>query len=154
RIRLWKSWSPPRGMYLDYALIDHRVGDFQEAGDVGAVDVVARSPEPLGSVGARLVDAAHDHAQPLVDLFAQPAVAHAVLRHLEARDRDAAGVRRLARAVQDLRGDELTDAVEVGRHVCALGDDVDAILQEIRGVLAADLVLRRARKRTLRFVVP
>ena len=39
----------------DHALVQHRVGDLEEAGDVGAVDVVARRAEVLGGVAGRSV---------------------------------------------------------------------------------------------------
>src|SRR5512137_887196 len=84
--------APVRESGLDDALVQHRVGDLEEAGDVGAVDVVTRRAETIRRLDARLVDALHDELEAAVHLLAGPAVAHAVLRHLEARGGDAAGV--------------------------------------------------------------
>src|SRR5436305_1235366 len=110
----------PGRSWIHQPLVHHGVRHLEEARDVGAVDVVARRAEALGGLDARLVDALHDQAQPAVDLLAGPAVAHAVLRHLEPRGGDAAGVGRLAGAVEDLRVDELVDAVPPSpRSSCA-----------------------------------
>src|SRR5205814_2029838 len=101
--------SPP----LDQTLVHHRVGHLQEPRDVRAVDVVPRRAEAVRRLDARLVNRLHDEAEAVVDLLAGPAVAHRVLRHLEAGAGDAARVRRLAGRVEDARVDELLHAVEV-----------------------------------------
>src|SRR5712692_7389231 len=97
-LRTGVAISPPGS---DQSLVHHGVGDLEEARDVRPVHVVAGRPELLGRPQARLVDALHDHPQPVVHLLAGPAVAHAVLGHLEARNRNASGVGGLGRAVED-----------------------------------------------------
>src|SRR5713101_2417157 len=52
---------------LYQSLIHHRIGDFEEAGDVGAVHVVAGGAVLLGGFVANLVDHAHDVVQTCVD---------------------------------------------------------------------------------------
>ena len=100
------------------------------------------------------MDRLHDVEETRVHFLARPRNAHAVLRHLETGGRDAAGVRRLPGTEKNLRLEELIHAVDRGRHVRAFRDDVDAVPQEIGRVLAVDLILRRARKRALRLVIP
>src|SRR5512141_2727560 len=65
-----ESSTPPPGPRLDESLVDHRVGDLEEAGDVRPVDVVAGRPEPLGRLTAGRVDRLHDEVQPVVDFLA------------------------------------------------------------------------------------
>jgi hypothetical protein len=101
----------------DEALVHHRVGDLEEAGDVGAVDVVAGGAVLGGGVDALLVDGLHDAVQAGVDLFARPGEAQAVLRHLEAGGGHAAGVGGLAGTVEDAGLEELLDAFG-GRSAC------------------------------------
>src|SRR5687768_6380925 len=86
---------------LDYTLIEHRVGDLDEAGDVGALHVVHELA--VGSVlHAGGVDRLHDSLEAGVDLFAAPVQVHRVLRHLQAAGRNPACIRRLAGAEEDL----------------------------------------------------
>ena len=85
----------------------------------------------------------------VIDFFARPGNAHAVLRHLQTGRGDAAGVSRFARTEKNLRLEELIHAVDRGRHVRAFGDNIDAVPQKIGRVFAVDLILRRARKRAL-----
>jgi hypothetical protein len=69
---------------LDEALVQHSVGDLEEAGNVGAVDEVPWSAKALGSFEAALVYLHHYVVQLFVDFFAGPAQSLAVLRHFEA----------------------------------------------------------------------
>ena len=55
---------------LDDALVEHRIGDLQEATDVRSSDVVAGHTELVGSGNALRVDRLHDAVQALVDLLA------------------------------------------------------------------------------------
>ena len=119
------------------------------ARDVGARDVVALLAEGLCGLVGVVVDRLHDALELLVDLRRAPAEALGVLRHLQARRRHAAGVGRLARAVEDLRLHELVDGLERGRHVRALADDLDAVLEQRVRVLAVELVLAGARERAV-----
>src|SRR4051812_36686817 len=86
---------------LNQPLVHHRIGDLEKAGDVGAVDVVARRAEALRGLDTGLVDALHDEVEAVVHLLPGPAVAHAVLGHLETRGGDPAGVGGLARPIED-----------------------------------------------------
>src|SRR5438067_13123427 len=113
RIRSWKSCSRTSRTRLDDALIEHRVRDLEEAGDVGPVDVVAGGAEALRRLQAGGMDALHDDAEPVVHLLARPGEAHAVLGHLQPGDGHPARVGGLARTVEDARVQELHDAVEV-----------------------------------------
>src|SRR5437867_5989479 len=86
---------------LDQPLVHHRVGDLEEARDVGAVHEIPRRAVALRGFERVLVDRDHDLVKPLVDLFTGPRQAHAVLRHLETRGRDASGIGGLGGAVED-----------------------------------------------------
>jgi hypothetical protein len=121
----------------------HRVGHLDEAGDVRAVDVV-EAAVLLAVTHAVPVDIGHDHAQAAVDLATLPGQAFAVLRHLQARSRHAPGIGGLARSVQDPGIEEDMHGLETRRHVGALGDALDAVLDEQARIRAVDLVLGRA----------
>src|SRR5215217_5354962 len=77
---------------LDDALVEHRVGDLHETGDVRAEHVIALTPVLLGGHPTLPVDRLHDVFQPAVDLLALPGEAQGILRHLEPGDRDATRV--------------------------------------------------------------
>ena len=85
----------------------------------------------------------------VVDVLPLPLPALAVLGHLQAGHRHAAGVGRLARPVQDSGREEQLDALGGGRHVGALGDGDDPVAEQVGGVLAVDLVLGGARERAV-----
>ena len=57
---------------LDHPLVEHRVGDLHEAGDVGADHVVPGYAVLSAVSTALLVDRVHDVLQPRVHLFAWP----------------------------------------------------------------------------------
>src|SRR5436309_16123127 len=95
----------------DQALIHHRLGNLEESGDVRTVDVVAGSAEHLGGLAAAGVNRPHDLVETIVYFLTRPREAHAVLRHLQARRRDAASVGCLGGTIQDLRVEKLADAV-------------------------------------------
>ena len=75
-----------------------------------------------------------------------------VLRHFKTGRRDAAGVGRLARSVQDLCLHERSDRVRRGRHVRAFRHDRAAMLQQVGRILAVQFVLARARERAVQLV--
>src|SRR4051812_41420459 len=68
-----ESWGTLSNTYLDKALVEHGVGYFQEATDVGAVHQIARRAVFLGRFVAVLVDGDHDVVQTLVHFLASPA---------------------------------------------------------------------------------
>jgi hypothetical protein len=90
---------------LDQALVEHGIHHLHEAGDVGADHVVAGVPY-CSAVSIGFVDADHNLLQALVHFLPRPVDVHAVLGHLKARNRYAAGVGGLARAVEHLVLDE------------------------------------------------
>ncbi len=92
------------------------------------------------------MDALHDVAQQALQFLFLPGDACRVLAHLETGNGHAAGVRRLARREQDARCLKSVHAFEIGRHVGAFGNRIDAVGQHHPGIVAADLVLRRARE--------
>lgn len=69
---------------LDDALTHHGVGDFHEAGDVGALHVVDIAVGLCAELDTLLVDVAHDDMEFLVDFVGAPLQVHGVLAHLEA----------------------------------------------------------------------
>ena len=68
---------------LEADRVEHRVRDLEEAGNIRAIDVVARRAETLRGRATGLVNRLHDSLQARIHLFARPREAHAVLRHLE-----------------------------------------------------------------------
>ena len=68
---------------LHAAVGDHGVGDLEEAGDVGAGDVVVLLAVFLGGGVDGLEDVFHDAVQAGVDLFKRPAQAQGVLAHFQ-----------------------------------------------------------------------
>src|SRR5205085_501803 len=138
----------------DQPLVHHRVRDFQEAGDVGAIHIVSGRAVLLGGAVTDLVNGSHDVEEPGIDFFPRPGDAHAVLRHLQTGGCDTAGVRGFPRAEKDSGLEELIHAGNVSRHVGAFGDDVDAVPEEICGVFAVDFVLGRTGKGAVGLVIP
>ena len=126
----------------NHALGKHRVGHFDEAGDVGAADVIDEVAV-LAVLDAVLVDRAHDALQAGIDLFAPPVVELAVLGHFQPGNRHAAGVGRLARPVENLGVEEDIDALGLGGHVGPFRNADAAVLDQRAGVVGADFVLRR-----------
>src|ERR1035437_7589415 len=68
----------------DQSLVEHRIGHFDEAGDVGAYHVVPGHTVILDRCAAVTVDIDHDAMQTLIHFLAIPAQAHRVLCHLQA----------------------------------------------------------------------
>ena len=106
----------------------------------------------LGRRGGVVVDGLHDAAQLAVDVFRRPGQMLGVLRHFKTGRRDAAGVGRLARSVQDLRLHERGDRFRSRRHVRAFRHDRAAMLQQVGRILAVQFVLARARERAVQLV--
>lgn len=107
----------------------------------------------LGSVETALKGVLHDLLEAVVDLLAGPGDALAVLSHLETRDGDTTSVGSLSGGVPDGRlalGGALSledvNGLLGAAHVGALGDGDDASLDEVLGLVLADLVLRSTRQ--------
>ncbi len=96
----------------------------------------------------------HDLLQAQVDFLTRPTEVQRILAHLQTRNGHAPGVRRLARAVADLFLDELVHRVRLGGHIRPFRNQNTAVLQQGLGVLAADLVFRRAWKGALTLDTP
>ena len=64
-------------------LLDHRVSDLRESGDIRTMDVVAFMSVGIGSLDTSIMDALHDAFEMRVDLVSRPLKALAGLRHLE-----------------------------------------------------------------------
>src|SRR5713226_146299 len=84
---------------LHQPLIQHGVCDLQEARDIGAIYQVAWRAIFLARFEAVLVDGDHDLVQTIVDFFAGPGDARAVLRHFQPGGGNAAGIGGLGRSV-------------------------------------------------------
>ncbi|GIX62746.1 uncharacterized protein BcabD6B2_21810 [Babesia caballi] len=137
---------PPCAPPLEVALVDEGARHPKEACDVGARDQVALHAVPRARRPALAVNGEHDLAQPRVHLLARPAHALAVLRHLEAADEDAAGIRRLPRAHHHAARLQQLDRLAVGRHVGALNHQLHPGCYQPPRVVRQDLVLHRAGK--------
>merc|ERR1719162_2242373 len=128
------------------ALGQHGVGDLDEAGNVGPRHVVALLAVKGRGVEGFLVEVRHDGVEPPVDLLARPGEAERVLRHLEAGDRDAARVGRLARPEEHLLGLQVRHRLGGARHVRTLADRDHAVGRQLLRRLAVHLVLGGARE--------
>src|ERR1022692_462662 len=142
------SFSHPIHLRFDESLhkplIQHGVGYLQEAADVGAVYQVAGRAVFLGRFVAIAVDGDHDFVQTVVYFLAGPAQARAVLGHFQSGSCHAASVRCFGWSVQDFGIEEHLGRVECAGHVRALGNQLDAVLDQVRRVFCGDLVLRGA----------
>ena len=130
---------------LANALSDHRVGDLDEAGEVGASDIVALHAVLLGGIVGVVVDGLHDVLELGVDFVGGPGKTHGVLAHLETGNRNTAGVGSLAGSEGDAAV-EVVDGVGRAAHVRGLDDHHAAVLDEHLGVIAVELVLDGARE--------
>lgn len=137
------------------ALVVHGSSSLAEARNVrtsheGRELALLSGHELLGSLEAVGEAVLHDVLELLVDLLSGPGEAGAVLRHLEARDRNTARVGGLAGSVPDgaalllaAVGLEDVDRLLRAAHVAALGDELAAGVDERLGLLAGNLVLSR-----------
>src|SRR5690554_5838379 len=82
---------------LHRALLDHRIRNLAEAGDISTQNEIARFPEFGRRFADRDIDIRHDLPQPAIHLFEAPLMHAGVLTHLELRGSDAAGVCGLSR---------------------------------------------------------
>src|SRR5208282_6627734 len=83
----WNASTPPvarrSAADSDESLVQHGIGNLEEAADVGSVHQIAGSAVLLGGFVAVFVDGDHDFVQPLVHFLPCPAQPHAVLDHLQ-----------------------------------------------------------------------
>ena len=119
---------------LNQALVDHRVGDFDEAGDVRALDVVDVAVVFGAVLEAGGVDIGHDAVEGIVHFLGRPLLAHGVLAHLKTGGGDAARIGCLAGGVEEAVRLEDPDGFRSGRHVGAFRDAEAAAGNEVLGV--------------------
>src|SRR5690554_742166 len=125
----------------DHALGQHGVGYLDEAGDVGALDVIDVTILALAIALTGRVDGLHDGVQAGIDFAIGPLHAHGVLAHLQTADSDAAGVGCLARGEQDAGFLEDVDGLQGRGHVGTLGDAEAAVGDQRARVIPIELVL-------------
>src|ERR1700730_16004355 len=138
----------------DESLVQHRVGNLEEARDVRTVHEISGSPVGLRCLVAVLVDRNHDLVQPIIYFFAIPRQPCAVLGHLKSRSCDTTGIRGFGWSVQGAGIQEHLGRLKSAGHVRAFGYELNAVLNQARCVFGVDLVLRGARERTIGFDVP
>src|SRR5690606_32618787 len=114
-----------------------------------AVHVVSGLAVLGGGLDAATVDVAHDAGESRVGVVEVPRIARGVLLHLERGGGHTAGVRCLAGSERDPGLAEHGDTTGSGRHVGALGDDLDAVGDKGLGGVFVELVLRGTRQRDL-----
>ena len=122
------------------ALSDHRVGDLDEACEVGTGNVVALHAVLLGGIVGVVVDGLHDVLELGVDLFGGPGKAHGVLAHFETGNRNTAGVGGLAGRESDAAV-EVVDGIGRAAHVRSLNNHHATVFDEHLGVIAVEFVL-------------
>ena len=125
------------------ALGDHRVGDLDEACEVGSGNVVALHAVLFGRVVGVVVDGLHDVLELGVDFVGGPGKAHGVLAHFETGNRNTAGVGGLAGRESDAAV-EVVDGIGRAAHVRGLDNHHAAVLDEHLGVIAVEFVLNGA----------
>src|SRR5690554_2985286 len=128
----------------DYVLGQHGVGYLDEAGNVGALDVVDVAVRALAVALARRMDGLHDGVQAGIHLAVAPLHAHGVLAHFQAAYRYAAGVGSLARCEQDAGFLEHVDGLQGGGHVGTFCDAEAAVGDQRAGVITVQFVLGSA----------
>src|SRR6202022_4668263 len=138
----------------DESLVQHRVGNLEEACDVPTIHEISGSPIALRCLVAVLVDRNHDLVEPIIYLVASPRQTGAVLGHLKSRSCDATGIRGFGWSVQDTGTQEHLGRLKCARHVRAFGYELNAVLDQVRCVFGVDLVLRSARERTIGLHIP
>src|SRR5882762_7272476 len=139
---------------LNQPLIEHGIGDLEEAADISAVHEIAGRAVLLRRLVAVLVDRDHDLVEPIIDLFASPTQASAVLGHFQTRSGNTASVRGLRWSIENLGFQEQLGRFERAWHVGAFGHDLHTILDEIGRVLGVDFVLRGAREGAIGLDIP
>src|SRR5690554_689839 len=125
----------------------HRLGNSQEAVDIGAQHVVALGTELGGGFVAVLVDIDHDLLKALLGVIEGPGVAAGVLLHFQGGRGNTAGVGGLARAIGNLGILEHDNAFRRGRHIGAFGHGNTAVFDQHLGVFTVQLVLGCAGQR-------
>ena len=91
-------------------------------------------------------DVDHDALQLCINFFECPGQTLAVLGHFQTGGSNTACVCSLCRSKQDAGSQELVDCFRSRRHVCALCNNLNAILQQDLSGLAVNLVLGCARQ--------
>lgn len=134
-------------------LVVHGLSDLDEASNVGTGDergeLALLGGDVLLSGSNTVIEGIlHDSLELVVDLLGRPGETAAVLGHLETRNGDTTAVSGLSGGVPEGVGPVLgtvslenVDGLLGGSHVGALGEDVAAVLDQVDGLLLADLVL-------------
>ena len=81
-------------------LRQHRISNFDEPGDIRAIDVIDAAVRTLTMLHSVGVDFFHDHVQAFVHVGMAPGQAQGVLAHFRAGGGNAAGVAGLAGGVE------------------------------------------------------
>src|SRR4030095_9814192 len=98
-------------------LIEHRIRDFDESGNVRAHYKVARMPVLLSSSPRVLVDGGHDMTKTGIDFRVRPWQPHRVLAHLQTGRRHTTRICCLTGAKKDFSLEEQIDTRGDSRHV-------------------------------------
>ena len=120
---------------------NHGIGDLDEAGDVGAEDVVSGRTVLFGSPITEVVNVDHDLLKLGFGILEGPGITLGILLHLQGRGGNATGVGGLAGTVGNLGVKKDLDPFRRRRHVRPFADGDAAVLDEGGGILAVDFVL-------------
>ena len=125
-------------------MIDHGVGDLDEARNVGAGKVIAFLPELFSGIQTGLMDIDHDGPQPMVHFLPSPSNLRTVLGHFEAGARDASRIGGFARGIQNGTFQKQVHGCLGGRHIGALGDTLAPVIEKVAGVLNIQFIFTSA----------
>ncbi len=84
----------------------HGIGDFQEAGDIGANHQIALITKILGSCTGISIDIDHNVFEFSIDFFKSPGIPHAVLGHFQGGSSYTTGIGGFARSKENFVGVE------------------------------------------------
>ena len=120
---------------------DHGFTDFHKSCNIRTIDIVVLGAVFFGSTADGGKDVLHDLLQLLIDLAGSPLELLAVLGHLKAGNRYAAGVGCFARGMKNAAVLEDCIRFQGGGHVRPFADKLDPIYHKVLCILSVDLIL-------------
>lgn len=141
---LRSSESVSFGRELDNTIGQHGVSNFDEASDVGTIDIV--DPISVATVvDAFLVDIVHDLLEAGVDLIVRPSKSEGVLGLFQTGNGDASCIGGFPRGEKNPSIEKTAHSIGIGWHVGSFGNGFEAVGKHQLCVIVEDFVLGGAR---------